>query len=212
MFGGTGFTAYVGMLDIGQAKAGETVFVSGAAGAVGTVAGQIGKAIGCRVVGSAGSDDKVRFLVDTVGFDGAWNYRARETEDALREYAQGGVDVYFDNVGGEQLRAAINQMKVFGRIVACGMISQYNAASPPPGPDNLVNIIIRRLTMRGFIIIDHEDRRADFTRDMLGWLREGSVRDYQTVVEGIEHAPEAFLGMLRGENIGKMLVRIGPDD
>ncbi|GAB4337929.1 MAG: NADP-dependent oxidoreductase [Dehalococcoidia bacterium] len=211
VLGGTGFTAYVGVLDIGQAKAGETFLVSAAAGAVGSVAGQIAKIAGCRVVGSAGNDAKVAWLLEELGFDAAFNYRDVDLEAALSETCPEGVDVYFDNVGGETLQAALNHMNPFGRIAACGMISQYNNAEPQPGPNNLPLIVRNRLTMRGFIISDHGDRRADFERDMTTWLREGRVKNRETVVEGIENAVPAFLGLLRGENIGKMLVRVGPE-
>lgn len=210
--GGTGFTAYVGMLDIGKPKAGETVFVSGAAGGVGSIAGQIGKLMGCRVVGSAGSDAKVAWLKAEVGFDDAFNYKGADLDAEFGKHCPDGIDVYFENVGGDHLRAALNCMNLFGRIPLCGMISQYNAATPPPGPNNLINIIVRRLTVRGFILFDHEDRRADFTRDMSAWLREGKVTSYATIVEGLENAPRAFMGMLQGENLGKMLVQIGPLD
>lgn len=211
VLGGTGFTAYVGTLDIGQAKAGETFFVSAAAGAVGSVAGQIAKIAGCRVVGSAGSDQKVTWLLDELGFDAAFNYRTVDLEAALAETCPDGIDVYFENVGGETLQAVLNHMNPFGRIAACGMISQYNNIEPQPGPNNLSLIVRQRLTIRGFIISDHADRRPDFERDMAQWLREGRVKSRETVVDGIENAVSAFLGMLRGENTGKMLVRLAPD-
>ncbi len=208
VLGGTGFTAYVGLLDLGQPKPGETIFVSAAAGAVGSIVGQIGKIVGCRVVGSAGSDEKVTWLRDDLGFDAAFNYRVEGPEDALARMCPEGIDVYFENVGGDHLQAALNHMNAFGRIAACGMISQYNNASPQPGPNNLTAIVRQRLTIRGFIVSDHADRRPDFVRDMSMWLREGQVTDRVTIVEGIENAPQAFLGLLRGENLGKMLVKL----
>lgn len=211
VLGGTGFTAYVGVLDIGQAKAGETFFVSAAAGAVGSVAGQIAKIVGCRVVGSAGSDAKVAWLRDELGFDAAFNYRGADLDAALSETCPEGIDVYFENVGGETLQAVLTHMNPFGRIAACGMISQYNNAEPQPGPNNLSLVVRQRLTMRGFIVSDHGDRRADFERDMTSWLRDGRVKSRETVVDGIENAVAAFLGLLRGENIGKMLVRVGAE-
>ena len=211
VMGGTGFTAYVGLLDIGQPKAGETVFVSAAAGAVGSVVGQIASAMGCRVVGSAGSDAKVDFLTKELGFDAAFNYRTVDLEQALSETCPDGIDVYFENVGGDHLQAALNHMNPFGRIPACGMISLYNNAEPVPGPNNLATIVRQRITMRGFIISDHMDRRGDFERDMAAWLKDGSVKHYDTVVDGIENAVGAFLGLLQGENIGKMLVKVGPE-
>jgi hypothetical protein len=211
VLGSTGFTAYVGLLDLGKPQPGETVFISGAAGGVGSIAGQIAKLKGCRVVGSAGSAAKVAFLKDELGFDAAFNYREANLDDALRESCPKGIDIYFENVGGDHLRAALERMNQFGRIPVCGMISQYNDATPPPGPANLVNIILRRLTVTGFIIIDHEDRRPAFVQDMSTWLRAGLIKNKETIVDGIENAPRAFMGMLRGENIGKALVRIGPD-
>jgi len=208
VLGGTGFTAYVGLLDLGEPKPGETIFVSAAAGAVGSIVGQIGKIVGCRVVGSAGSDEKVSWLRDELGFDAAFNYKVEGPEDALARLCPDGIDVYFENVGGDHLQAALNHMNAFGRIAACGMISQYNNSEPQPGPNNLTAIVRQRLTIRGFIVSDYADRRPDFVRDMSMWLREGQVTDRVTTVEGIENAPQAFLGLLRGENLGKMLVKL----
>lgn len=210
VLGMPGLTAYVGLLDIGKARAGDTVFVSAAAGAVGSVAGQIAKITGCRVVGSAGSDEKVAWLRDELGFDAAFNYKTVDLERALDEACPDGIDVYFDNVGGDHLQAALNHMKVHGRIVACGMISQYNNERPVPGPNNLPRIVRQRLLLQGFIVSDHSDRLPAFRADMSAWLREGKVKNRETVREGIEHAVEAFLGMLHGDNIGKMLVRLAP--
>jgi NADPH-dependent curcumin reductase CurA len=209
--GGPGFTAYVGLLDLGQPKEGETVFVSGAAGAVGTVVGQIAKIKGCRAIGSAGSDEKVSVLRDELGFDGAFNYKTADLGRALKELAPRGIDIYFDNVGGAQLEAALNRMNVHGRIPVCGMISLYNATELPAGPPNLIQLIPKRLTLRGFILSDHVDRLPAFLEDMTKWLEEGQVRMKETIVEGIDAAPRAFLGMLQGENVGKMLVRLAPE-
>lgn len=211
ILGMPGLTAYVGLLDIGQTKPGETVFVSGAAGAVGSVAGQIAKVIGCRVVGSAGSDAKVDFL-KAIGFDAAINYKTADLPAALAAACPDGIDVYFDNVGGDHLQAALGLMQPFGRIAACGMISQYNNAEPAPGPNNLTAIVRQRLTMKGFIVSDHLDRAPAFQADMARWLREGSITGRETVVQGIDHAVEAFIGMLGGENLGKMLVQLAPLD
>jgi NADPH-dependent curcumin reductase CurA len=208
VLGGTGFSAYVGLLDLGQPKAGETVFVSAAAGAVGSVAGQIAKIKGCRVVGSAGSDAKVRFLTEELGFDAAINYRTQTLDDALGAACPEGIDVYFDNVGGDHLQAALNHMNVNGRIAACGMISQYNNTEPVPGPNNLAAVVRQRLTIRGFIVSDHFARHDAFLSDMSGWLRDGKMKNPETVVDGIENAPAAMIGLLRGENLGKMLVRL----
>ena len=209
--GGPGLTAYVGLLDLGKPKEGETVFVSGAAGAVGTIVGQIAKIKGCRTIGSAGSDGKVAILKEELGFDGAFNYKTRTLDDALSELAPQGIDVYFDNVGGAQLEAALNHMNPFGRIPVCGMISLYNETELPPGPSNLIQIIPKRLTLRGFIVSDHFDRVPAFIADMTKWLQEGSIRTRETIIDGIESAPRAFLGLLRGENVGKMLVKLAPE-
>jgi hypothetical protein len=204
VLGMPGLTAYVGLLDIGQVKEGETVFVSGAAGAVGSVAGQIARIKGCRVIGSAGSDEKVAWLRDELGFDQAFNYRTA----SLREELADGIDVYFDNVGGEQLEAAIFALRTYGRVVACGSISRYNDTQPSPGPRNMHMITTKRLRMQGFIIFDHSDRYPEFAREVSGWLRDGSLKHRETIVDGLEHAPEAFIGLLEGGNTGKMLVRL----
>ncbi len=206
VLGMTGLTAYVGLLDIGRPTAGETVFVSGAAGAVGSVVGQIAKLRGCRVIGSAGSDEKLAWLRD-LGFDEVFDYRVTNAPEALRE----GIDVYFDNVGGPTLEAAISALRTRGRVVACGAIAQYNATEPPAGPRNLFRVVTNRLRIEGFIVSDHNDRYGAFLSEMSGWVRDGSVRYRETVVDGVENAPSAFLGLLDGANIGKMLVRVGPD-
>jgi NADPH-dependent curcumin reductase CurA len=204
-----GLTAYVGLLDIAAMKPGETVFVSGAAGAVGSLAGQIAKLRGAaRVVGSAGSADKVKYLTDKLGFDAAFNYRDAPVAEQLRTVAPDGIDVYFDNVGGDHLEAAIGALHKFGRVAICGAIAQYNATEPTPGPANLALTIGKRLTLRGFLVIDHADRMADFVTEMSGWLREGRIQFDETTVDGLENAPAAFLGLLRGHNIGKMIVRM----
>ena len=204
VLGMPGFTAYVGLLDIGRPREGETVFVSGAAGAVGSVAGQIAKLRGCRVIGSAGTPEKVAWLRE-LGFDEAFDYHETRTRDALRD----GIDVYFDNVGGPTLEAAIGAMRLRGRVVACGSISQYNATEAVPGPRNLFMVVTKRLRVEGFIVSDHYDRYADFLAEMGGWVRDGAVRYRETVVEGIEQAPAALIGLLRGDNTGKMLVKVG---
>ena len=209
-----GMTAWVGMLDIGKPREGETVFVSGAAGAVGSAAGQIAKLKGARVVGSAGSPDKVAHLTDDLGFDAAFDYKAVDLDEALAGAAPAGVDVYFDNVGGEHLRAALARVNPFARIPLCGMISVYNDETPPPGPNNLATMVRNRVTMQGFIVSDHFARMPEFHEEMGAWVAEGKVKYRETVLEGIEKAPEAFLGLLGGENVGKMLVRLhgGPDE
>jgi len=207
VLGMPGLTAYVGLLDIGQPKEGETVFVSGAAGAVGSVAGQIAKIKGCRVIGSAGSAEKVAWL-EELGFDKAFNYKETPPRDALRGEK---IDVYFDNVGGEHLEAALSAANTHARFVGCGMISRYNDERPEPGPRNIALVVSKRLKFQGFIIGDHFDRAGDFFRDMSGWVREGRVKYRETYVDGIENAPRAFLGLLRGENVGKMLVRLNAE-
>ena len=211
VLGVTGFTAYVGLFEIAGLREGDVVFVSAAAGAVGSVAGQLAKIKGCRVIGSAGSAEKVTYLKDVLGFDAAFNYRDGPVRDLLRAAAPDGIDVYFDNVGGEHLEAALESLRDFGRAAMCGAISLYNATELPPGPRSIPQVVRKRLTLRGFIISDHMQQMGDFVRDVGGWLREGKIDYRETVVEGIERAPEAFIGLLRGENLGKMLVHIGDD-
>ena len=207
-----GLTAWVGLLYIGKPKKGETVFVSGAAGAVGSVVCQIAKLKGCRVVGSAGSDEKVSWLLNEAGVDAAFNYK--KADDIIAEvgkHCPKGIDVYFENVGGAHLEAALEHMNPHGRIVMCGMISMYNATQPVPGPTNLAYIIIKQLTMQGFIVTDHYDKIQQFYSDMGKWMAEGKIKWKETVVDGIENAPKAFIGLFKGENFGKMIVKIGPD-
>ncbi|MFC3500407.1 NADP-dependent oxidoreductase [Micromonospora krabiensis] len=208
VLGMTGLTAYAGLLDVAAMRPGETVFVSAAAGAVGSLVGQIATLKGAaRVVGSAGSAEKVARL-RSLGFDAAFDYHDGPVRDGLRAAAPEGIDVYFDNVGGDHLEAAISALRPHGRVAICGMISQYNSAEPPAAPRNLAMVIGKRLTLRGFLVGDHEPLREQFVREMSGWLREGRLSYDETVVDGIENAPAAFLGLLRGENLGKMLVRL----
>lgn len=209
VLGMPGLTAFVGLHDIGVLAQGDTVFVSGAAGAVGSVAGQLARIGGAaRVIGSAGSPAKVAWL-EEVGFDAAFDHRESTARDALRELAPDGIDLYFDNVGGDTLEAALGAMRARGRIVACGAISHYNATELPPGPRNLFLLVTRRLRMQGFIVSDHGDRFGAFVAAVAPLVASGELRYRETVVEGIEHAPEAFIGLLRGDNVGKMLVRVG---
>jgi NADPH-dependent curcumin reductase CurA len=210
VLGMPGLTAYVGIVDIGAVAVGETVFVSGSAGAVGSIAVQLARSRGARVVGSAGTAEKVTWL-DELGLDGTFDYTQVGTRDALRELAPDGVDVYFDNVGGETLEAAIGAMNLRGRIVACGSVSRYNATEALPGPRNLFMVVTKRLRMQGFIVFDHHARYTAFLEEVAPGVREGTIRHRETVVDGIERAPEAFIGMLAGANIGKMLVRVGPE-
>ncbi|MEI7760946.1 MAG: NADP-dependent oxidoreductase [Thermoleophilia bacterium] len=205
VLGMPGLTAYVGLLDVGRVEAGETVFVSGAAGAVGSAVGQIAKLKGCRVIGSAGSAEKVVWLKE-IGFDEAFDYHDVVAGEALSD----GIDVYFDNVGGPMLEAALAALRVRGRVVACGAISQYNATELPTGPRNLFLTVTKRLRIEGFIVSDHFDRMSVFLGEVGPWVADGRVRYRETVVEGIENAPAAFIGLLAGENIGKMLVQVGP--
>lgn len=210
VLGMPGLTAYVGIVDVGGAGEGDTLFVSGAAGAVGSVAAQLARTRGARVIGSAGTPEKVAWL-EELGLDAAFDYRETETRRALRDLAPDGIDVYFDNVGGETLEAAIGALRLHGRIVACGSISRYNATEALPGPRNLFMVVTKRLRMQGFIISDHADRFGAFLAEVAPRVADGSIRYRETVVDGIEHAPEAFIGMLEGANIGKMLVRVGPE-
>jgi NADPH-dependent curcumin reductase CurA len=208
VLGMPGLTAYVGVLDIGQAKEGETMFVSGAAGAVGSTAGQIARLKGLRVVGSAGSAEKIDWLTGELGFDAAFDYHDGDLGSQLREHCPKGIDVYFDNVGGDHLSAALARMRVHGRVALCGAVSQYNEEAPPPGPDNFISTLVNRLNIRGFIIMDHFDRLRDFLAEVGPWVASGELKYRETVVEGIENMPNAFIGLLEGENIGKMLVKV----
>jgi NADPH-dependent curcumin reductase CurA len=211
-FGMTGLTAYVGLLKIGELKEDDTVFVSAASGAVGSVACQIAKTKGCHVIGSAGSEEKVKWLVDQAGIDNAFNYKeVNDISEHLRKICPDKIDIYFDNVGGKHLEAALDNMKTFGRIVLCGMISQYNSSSPLPGPSNLMLAITNRLKLQGFIVRDHYNMLNEFHAAMAKWIGQGNIKWKETVSEGIENAPKAFLGLFKGENFGKMLVKIGPD-
>jgi NADPH-dependent curcumin reductase CurA len=210
VLGMTGLTAYAGLLRTAEFKEGDAVFVSGAAGAVGSEAGQIAKLKGAsRVVGSAGSDEKVKLLVEEYGFDAAFNYKHGPVAEQLAAAAPEGIDVYFDNVGGEHLEAAIGALRVHGRATLCGAIATYNDTEPTPGPRNMGQIIGKRLTLRGMLVRDHFDLQPQFVAEVGSWLREGKLHYRETVVEGIENNLEAFLGMLRGENTGKMIVKVG---
>jgi NADPH-dependent curcumin reductase CurA len=203
VLGMPGLTAWVGLVDIGQVKEGETIYVSGAAGAVGSTAAQIAKLKGLRVIGSAGSDAKVEWL-HSLGVE-AFNYRETPAKKALAD----GIDVYFDNVGGEQLEAALSALRPFGRVIACGAISRYNDERPQPGPRNLGFIVTKRLRLQGFIVRDHSDRFRDFAGEVAPWVRDGKIAYRETILDGIENIPVAFAGLFRGDNVGKMLVRVG---
>jgi NADPH-dependent curcumin reductase CurA len=209
ILGQTGFTAYVGLTRIAQMRPGDVVFVSAAAGAVGSAVGRFAKLLGAaRVVGSAGGSAKSQALVDELGYDDAFDYRAESAGSALSRVAPDGIDVYFDNVGGAQLVAALEAMRLGGRIALCGMISQYDESAPPNDINRLIEAVLRRVTIRGFIVRDHEEARPEFERTVSAWIRSGEVTPLQTVVDGIDNAVGAFLGMLKGDNIGKALVRL----
>jgi len=200
-------TAYVGLLDIAGLKDGDVVFVSGAAGAVGSMAGQFAKLLGAsRVIGSAGTDEKVRWLRE-IGYDAAFSYKHGPVYERLREAAPDGIDVYFDNVGDDHLEAALSSLRQNGRVALCGAIANYNLTEPR-GPRNMGLAISKRLTLRGFIILDHGSRLPDMIADVTGWLRDGKLQHAETVMDGLNHAPDAFLAMLRGGNTGKMIVRL----
>lgn len=208
ILGMTGLTGYVGLAAIAEIRPGEAVFVSGAAGAVGTAAGQIAKLLGAeRVIGSAGSAEKVALLTEKYGYDAAFNYKDAPVREQLPALAPDGVDVYFDNVGGDHLEAALDVMNDGGRVAMCGAISAYNATERAPGPDNLANVITRGLRIQGFTIGGYLHLAPEFNRRMTEWFTAGSIAHDETVVEGIDHAVDAFLDMMRGANTGKMVVR-----
>ena len=205
--GMTGMTAWAG-LHLVEVRTGETIFISGAAGAVGSVAGQLAKLRGCRVIGSAGSMEKVMFLREECGFDVAFDYKVGPVLEQLNLEAPDGIDVYFDNVGGEALEAALSVLRVHGRIIACGGISGYNDEKPRPGPSNLFNITTKRLTVKGLMVFEWLDRQAEFEKEVGGYFKAGKVKHKETVVKGIDKAVGAFLGLFQGQNIGKMVVEL----
>jgi NADPH-dependent curcumin reductase CurA len=208
VYGVTGLTAYFGMFDVGQAKEGETVVVSGAAGAVGSVAGQIGKIIGCRVVGIAGGPEKCAWVTDELGFDAWIDYKSEDVGARLRETCPDGIDVFFDNVGGEILDAALAQISLHARVVLCGAISQYDTADFAPGPRNILNLIPQRGRREGFIVIDYRDRFLDAILQLGQWVQEGRIRYAEDIVDGLENAPAAFRRLFTGENTGKLIVKV----
>ncbi|WP_028281203.1 NADP-dependent oxidoreductase [Arthrobacter sp. H5] len=207
--GMTGLTAYAGLLRVAGVKENDVVFISGAAGAVGSVAGQIARLLGAgKVIGSAGTAAKVRRLTEDFGYDAAFNYKDAPVREQLRDAAPDGIDVYFDNVGGDHLEAALDRFNVGGRAALCGAVSQYNATSPVPGPSNLSLMVGKRLNMTGFLVGDHSDLQQEFQEQMIGWLRSGEIVAGETVVDGITNSVSAFLDMMNGANTGKMLVRV----
>ncbi|MGW2837680.1 NADP-dependent oxidoreductase [Streptomyces sp. NPDC001493] len=209
VLGMTGLTAYAGLFEVASFKEGDAVFVSGAAGAVGSQVGQMARLKGAsRVIGSAGSDEKVKLLVEEYGFDAAFNYKNGPVRDQLREAAPDGIDVYFDNVGGEHLEAALSSFNVHGRAAICGMIAQYNSTEPTPAPRNLALVIGKRLRLQGLLVGDHTALRPTFVEEAAGWLASGELKYRETTVEGIENGFNAFDGLMRGENTGKMIVSL----
>ncbi|MEJ2722056.1 MAG: NADP-dependent oxidoreductase [bacterium] len=211
LFGHIGLTAYFGLLDIGKPAPGETVVVSAAAGAVGSLVGQIAKIKGCRVVGITGSDDKVRWLTEVLHFDAVVNYKATSVMRGLKRHCPDGIDVYFDNVGGGILDAALASINLKARIVLCGMISQYNAEKPSPGPYLLANAISKRARLEGFIVSDYYDRANEAIESLVRWYSEGRVTYRVDIVDGLEHAPEALGKLFDGTNRGKLLVKISEE-
>jgi NADPH-dependent curcumin reductase CurA len=206
ILGMPGFTAWIGLVEIGRVQEGETIYVSGAAGAVGSAAVQIARRKGLRVIGSAGSAAKVEWL-QSLGVE-AFDYRETPAKEALAD----GIDVYFDNVGGVQLEAALTALRTHGRVVACGAISRYNDLHAEPGPRNLFLMVTKRLRLEGFIIFDHNARFPEFLAEVAPWVLGGQMLCRETIVEGLENIPTAFAGLFRGDNVGKMIVRVGPDD
>jgi NADPH-dependent curcumin reductase CurA len=212
VLGMPGLTAWAGLFRVAAFQAGEAVFVSGAAGAVGSLVGQFARLRGAsRVVGSAGTPEKVRWLSEELGFSAAFDYHDGVVADLLTAAAPEGIDVFFDNVGGEHLEAAIGALNVHGRAALCGSISGYNAVTAPPGPRNMSLLVGKRLALRGFLVGDHGDLRPEFVETVSGWLRDGSLVARETVADGLDGAVDAFRDLLRGGNTGKMVVRLAPD-
>ena len=205
-----GMTAYFALLDVGQPQSGETVVISAASGAVGSVAGQIAKIKGCRVVGVAGSDAKCDYVVKELGFDECINRNTQDLSSALKAACPDGIDVYFDNTAGAILEAVLQQINLGARIPLVGLISQYNAENPPPGP-NLMPLLVKRALIKGFLVSDYQQRQAEFLNDVVQWLQVGKLKYKEDVVEDLENAPRAFIGLLQGKNFGKLIVKVGDD-
>lgn len=208
VLGATGLTAYFGLLDVGRPVPGETVVVSGAAGATGSVVGQIAKIKGCRVIGIAGGPVKCGWLTGEAGFDAAIDYKSENVEQRLKETCPGGINIYFDNVGGEILDAALAVLAPRGRVVLCGGISRYNAAAPPPGPRNYLSLLIQRGRMEGFIILDYAPRFGEGVSELSAWVKAGKLKHKEDIVEELENAPKALLRLFEGKNLGKQLLKI----
>jgi NADPH-dependent curcumin reductase len=211
LFSFIGMTAYFGLLDIGKPKAGETLVVSGAAGAVGSLVGQIGKIKGCRVVGIAGSKEKCRWLKDELGFDAAINYKTESVLESLQQHCPDGIDVYFENVGGEILDAVLSLINLRARIVLCGLISQYNATEPVPGAYNLLNIVTRRAKLEGFIILDYFNRAQEALADLGEWYAQGKIKYRVDAIDGLENAPCAINKLFDGTNQGKLIIKVSEE-
>jgi NADPH-dependent curcumin reductase len=211
VLGMTGMTAYFGLLETGQPQPGDTVVVSGAAGAVGAVVGQIAKIKGCRVVGIAGGAHKSRYLVTELGFDAAIDYKSEDVGDALRKSCPQGINIYFDNVGGDILDAALANLARGARVVICGAISQYNNTGPVQGPSNYLSLLIQRATMKGMLVFDYADRYAQAAQEMAGWMAAGKLKSREDIVEGLETFPDTFLKLFTGENLGKLILQVAAD-
>jgi NADPH-dependent curcumin reductase len=207
VLGMPGMTAYVGLLDIGQPRPGETVVVSAASGAVGSIVGQLAKIKGCRAVGVAGSPDKCRYVVGELGFDACVNYKADDFRTSLKAACPDGVDIYFENVGGDVLAAVLRLLNRGARIPLCGLIAEYNATEAAPGP-NLRPFLVHRAMLKGFIVSDHNDRAPAFLQEVMPLVRDGRIKYREDIVEGLDAAPSAFIGLLEGRNFGKLLVRV----
>lgn len=217
ILGMPGFTAYVGLLDIGQPKPGETLVVAACTGPVGATVGQIGKMKSCRVIGIAGGAEKCRYAVDVLGFDTCLDHKADDFAEQLKRACPDGIDIYYENVGGKVFDAVLPLLNTSARIPVCGLIAAYNVTSPPPGPDRLAllmrTVLTKRLKIQGFIIFDYYATRYDaFVSDMNSWLDAGRIKYREDMVEGLENAPDAFIGLLQGKNFGKLVMRVGPDD
>ena len=203
-----GMTAYFGILEVGQIKDGETVVVSGAAGAVGQVVGQIAKLKGCHVIGIAGGTDKCRYITEELGFDAAIDYKHEDLGDALKQHCPKGIDVYFDNVGGDILNAALLRLTMHARIVICGAISQYNNTKPVKGPSNYLSLLVNRASMKGMVVFDYASRYAEAAKEMAGWMQQGKLKTREDIVEGLETFPETLLKLFKGENTGKLVLKV----
>ncbi len=215
VLGMPGLTAYTGLLNIGKPQPGETLVVAAASGAVGSVVGQIAKVKGCRVIGIAGGEQKCRFVKEELGFDGCLDHRQPNLAERLQAACPNGIDIYFENVGGAVFDAVLPLLNNFARIPVCGLIAHYNATELPPGPDRVPllmrNILAKRLTFRGFLVFDYGSQFGEFITDMSGWLRDGRVKYREDITDGLENAPRELVGLLKGENFGKKIIRVSPD-